>query len=440
MLITVGASLGLAEMDTKAMDYSSMDVRKGDQDRKTNGYIELRHLAMLYEKEMNAFYEDTQNSESLVDNPALFASIASRQEPILNLISEAFERPQFYFNQSITPETEIPEVGFMRYYTSASMFKVRHLMMIGKEAEALEQLLLTKKQIEMFSRSGGGLIHLLSTLAYYNIWQQEVWDYLAVTSIGSEKLEGATKKTDYFKSIPDSMQSAMRHEFHFTKYCIELTLEKPLWTKEIASIDPNLEDSDSQEIMGEILRQSFESTFRPIETTNRVFSAYTEVIDEAENNANERSYPVWSELIEYRDYQDEQPLSTSNSVGKILLNILLPSIHAVQRQVDLTQFTGAATRVLFALRAFYGDEGDLPERLEHLVPKYMEEIPRDPFDGKPIRYSKDARIVYSVGNDFVDSGGSELPFTYESAGSSEYAERDFSEPTISIRFASFDPN
>ncbi|MGZ0656507.1 hypothetical protein ACWPKS_12960 [Coraliomargarita sp. W4R72] len=439
MLITAGASLGSAETGVSALDYSSMDVRKGDLNRQINGYSELKHLAVLYEEEINAFYEDTQNSESLIDNPAFSASISSRQEPLLNLISEAFERPQFYFNQPITPETEIPEVGLMRYYILASMFKVRHLMSMGEEADALEQLQLRERQIELFSQSGGGLIHLLSTLACYNIWQQEVWDYLAVTSIGSEELECAARETDCFKSIPASMQSAMRHEFHFSKYWIELTLEKPLWTEEIASMDPNLKKSNSREITSAVLRQSFEKTFSPVETTNHVFSAYAEAIGEAGVFANERSYATWSEISEYRSYPKDQPLSVSNPVGRILLNILLPSIDTVQQHVDLTQFTGAATRVLFALRAFYGDVGHLPEKLEYLVPKYLEEIPRDPFDGKPIRYSKDSRIIYSVGNDFVDSGGSELPFAYEAEDSSEYAERDFAEPTISIRFASSAP-
>ena len=32
--------------------------------------------------------------------------------------------------------------------------------------------------------------------------------------------------------------------------------------------------------------------------------------------------------------------------------------------------------------------GQLPDRLEDLAPKYLESVPVDPFDGKPIRYKK----------------------------------------------------
>ena len=36
----------------------------------------------------------------------------------------------------------------------------------------------------------------------------------------------------------------------------------------------------------------------------------------------------------------------------------------------------------------------------------LEAIPADPYDGKPFRYAPAKGIVYSVGKDLVDSGGS----------------------------------
>ena len=50
------------------------------------------------------------------------------------------------------------------------------------------------------------------------------------------------------------------------------------------------------------------------------------------------------------------------------------------------------------------------DSLESLVPKYINSIPLDPYDGQPFKYSKSKAIVYSVGKDLKDSGGStELP-------------------------------
>ena len=51
------------------------------------------------------------------------------------------------------------------------------------------------------------------------------------------------------------------------------------------------------------------------------------------------------------------------------------------------------------------DHGELPDTLDDLVPEYLQEIPKDPYDGKPFRYSKEKKIVYSVWENMVDEGG-----------------------------------
>lgn len=62
--------------------------------------------------------------------------------------------------------------------------------------------------------------------------------------------------------------------------------------------------------------------------------------------------------------------------------------------------------VFVACNAYRQAEGRLPDSLASLVPRYMEAIPVDPYDGKPFRYAPAKGIVYSVGLDLTDSGGS----------------------------------
>ena len=45
-------------------------------------------------------------------------------------------------------------------------------------------------------------------------------------------------------------------------------------------------------------------------------------------------------------------------------------------------------------------------RAAALVPEYVDAVPRDPFDGQPFRYSKQKGIVYALGTDLKDNGGS----------------------------------
>ena len=53
------------------------------------------------------------------------------------------------------------------------------------------------------------------------------------------------------------------------------------------------------------------------------------------------------------------------------------------------------------------EEGVLPTSLEDLVPKYLDEVPLDPYDGGPLRFRAvgESYVVYSVGCDRVDDGG-----------------------------------
>jgi hypothetical protein len=62
-----------------------------------------------------------------------------------------------------------------------------------------------------------------------------------------------------------------------------------------------------------------------------------------------------------------------------------------RREADL-----AARVLMVALRRFEADNGQPAERLAQLVPKYLERIPNDPFDGSPFRYrlSKGEEIVW----------------------------------------------
>ncbi|HOO56892.1 MAG TPA: hypothetical protein PLN69_08710 [bacterium] len=54
----------------------------------------------------------------------------------------------------------------------------------------------------------------------------------------------------------------------------------------------------------------------------------------------------------------------------------------------------------------YEKENDkLPDTIDELVGKYMTTIPSDPFDGKPVRYSRKHKTIYTVGEDLVDDGG-----------------------------------
>jgi hypothetical protein len=64
-------------------------------------------------------------------------------------------------------------------------------------------------------------------------------------------------------------------------------------------------------------------------------------------------------------------------------------------------------RLALAVLRCKARHGTLPEGLDALVPEFVEAVPPDPFDGKPLRYRKagDRFVVYAVGRDGKDDGG-----------------------------------
>ena len=68
-----------------------------------------------------------------------------------------------------------------------------------------------------------------------------------------------------------------------------------------------------------------------------------------------------------------------------------------QRALLTERVNYGLTTLFLALKAHHLDHGRLPERLEELVPTYVNELPVDPFDGKPLRYDPVRLRIYSTG-------------------------------------------
>lgn len=95
-----------------------------------------------------------------------------------------------------------------------------------------------------------------------------------------------------------------------------------------------------------------------------------------------------------------------NAIGQMLHEMSFqPGIELRTRKCN-DDVLNSATQTLIALKEFSQDNGALPVALTQLVPTYLAAVPVDPYDGKAIKYSAEKKIIYSVGNDHVDNGGS----------------------------------
>jgi hypothetical protein len=69
-------------------------------------------------------------------------------------------------------------------------------------------------------------------------------------------------------------------------------------------------------------------------------------------------------------------------------------------------------RMAATLERFRQSQGRLPETLNELMPRWINSIPTDPFDGAPLRYHPltNGFVIYSIGEDRSDDGGRQQVF------------------------------
>jgi hypothetical protein len=109
-------------------------------------------------------------------------------------------------------------------------------------------------------------------------------------------------------------------------------------------------------------------------------------------------------------------LRKHNVVGESLYSMHVRALKGLFERKSRENVEVRATQLLLALRVFAMRHDHLPSNLAELTPEVFPRVPLDDFDGKPMRYLPDMKLIYSVGTDLKDShgqkapGGGDLPF------------------------------
>ncbi len=127
---------------------------------------------------------------------------------------------------------------------------------------------------------------------------------------------------------------------------------------------------------------------------------------------------LMQEYIDAMELPSDERLLVFNSIqedvhsgkrGGLLTRLLWPSLARVLELDTRCAAEALLAQTALAVERYRLAEGHLPESLENLVPAYMEAVPKDPFDGRRLRYFTPEKgfVVYSVGDDLTDNGGAE---------------------------------
>lgn len=110
----------------------------------------------------------------------------------------------------------------------------------------------------------------------------------------------------------------------------------------------------------------------------------------------------------------DQMLRADRSQSRSMRNSMFGSQMLFEQVVKLDAEFAAQCRIVLtslAIERFrLRNKDKIPVLLSELVPGFMSKIPKDPFDGQPIRFTplQKGYRVYSIGADGADNGGAEL--------------------------------
>ena len=96
---------------------------------------------------------------------------------------------------------------------------------------------------------------------------------------------------------------------------------------------------------------------------------------------------------------------SGNAAGQILYYMMMPAVTASLAKKSQSDVAVQATQTILALRAYQLTHRQLPPDLNALVPEFLDAVPIDDFNGQPLHYSAERKIIYSVGKNLKDDGG-----------------------------------
>ena len=102
---------------------------------------------------------------------------------------------------------------------------------------------------------------------------------------------------------------------------------------------------------------------------------------------------------------DENSATAPLAGTPLFVALTRTSIEAAEVTRQLAELRCAA--VALAVERYRLAHGAWPSDLAATVPAYLQEVPKDPYDGQPVRYRRttDGVVVYSLGPDRVDNQG-----------------------------------
>jgi hypothetical protein len=343
-------------------------------------------------------------------NDALASDVLNKNQKALSAFEVGVALPIYQ-----VPELQNP-ANFGANVVLKSMSSLRNLAKInsiyalsllkqGKENEAFWQSLKTIKIGQMMQDGQGSLISYLIGAATKEIGLNNFRILIKNSHLSSPELLSYEKELDKYKESRIALQNTLKAEYI-------MTMNSKKETESAFSGEKTQNSDELSKAFGKPIAYASRSNFyyKPNESQIYFLENFRKMVDNAGKN-----YYNQLDMSEPKHFPNGWTIIfTENAVGKTIFNVAGVSLNSVSTKKFQETFSVKGIELLLAIKAYKNDNGSLPDALERLVPNYISGVLLDPFDGKPIRYSAEKKIIYSVGKNLTDDGGNSDDVNWQS--------------------------
>jgi hypothetical protein len=101
-------------------------------------------------------------------------------------------------------------------------------------------------------------------------------------------------------------------------------------------------------------------------------------------------------------------MNTWTNLHKLLARLAIPSVSSVTQRIIATETQRRQALIACALERYFVQHQAYPAALTDLVPQFLDQVPTDVMDGRPMRYrqtEKGRYVIWATGFDGKDDGG-----------------------------------
>jgi hypothetical protein len=399
--------LNLVFRDIAPINDSDLQLKTITTEKKDNAYYDLIKIEKSLKGSSKDFELVVDHLDGKTWDKNFVDKLLSKNREALGYFDSAYQEPKFQDPIYADPKTvsveDVISVQPQSLIKAAqtNSLKALNLAKEGKDQESLDQAIKAAEIGQKIQDSNGTLIHYLVGSSMKKIGLQTVHILLISSKLQSNMLTSyAASIGKYQQKNKSSFETALKMEYQF--YSAALNRVSTGEGSNVENSVPNIDGFDLNFLKSNRARSNY--YFQP-NKTKAIFADY--VRSAIKDSKKPCGLVQAKEVATLVPTQKILLLFTENAVGKILHDIMVIGLDKVINKRCDDDLLVSATQLLFALKAYKVDTGSLPSSLGELTPKYISEIPPDPFDGKDLKYSQEKKIIYSVGADNIDSGGSE---------------------------------